>query len=80
MIRTLEDIANEIAEKQKQLKTFQTSQYTVEDEILKLQKRIIELQGEKKDKEIAAAKGRYNIRQLLVDLKILTNEYWNLKT
>ena len=42
-MKTLDEISEEISEKQKQLKEFQTSQYIVEDEILKLQKKIIEL-------------------------------------
>ena len=79
-MKTLEEIAEAISQAQKQLKGYQSSQYIVEDEILKLQKKIIELQSEKKDKEIISNKGRHNIRQLLIDLKMLTNEYWSLKT
>lgn len=78
-MKTLEEIANDISEAQKKLKEYQSSQYIVEDEILKLQKKIIELQSEKKDKEIIANKGRHNIRQLMIDIKMLTNEYWNIK-
>jgi peptidoglycan hydrolase CwlO-like protein len=78
-MQNLEDISNDIAEAQKKLKEYQSFQYTVEDEILKLQKQIIDLQGKKKDKEIIAGKGKHNIRQILIDLKMMNNLYWNLK-
>ena len=79
-MRTLEIVSNEIVAKQKELKQAQTNQYEVEDKILHLQKDIINKQGEKKDYEITAGKGRYNIRQINIDLKMLNNEFWNLKT
>ena len=78
-MKTLEGIAEAISEAQKKLKEYQASQYIVDDEILKLQKKIIELQSEKKDKEIIANKGKHNIRQLMIDIKMMTNEYWNIK-
>ena len=80
MQRTLEEVGNEIIEKQKELKVAQTSQYEVEDKILHLQKEILNKQSEKKDLEITAGKGRYNIRQLNLDIKMLSNEFWSLKT
>jgi peptidoglycan hydrolase CwlO-like protein len=80
MAKTLEEISNDIAEAQKKLKEYQDAQYLIEDEILKLQKQIIDLQGKKKDKEIIAGKGKHNIRQLVLDIKMLTNLYFNLKT
>ena len=79
-MRTLEIIGNEIVTKQKELKEAQTSQYEVEDKILHLQKDIINKQAEKKDLEIIASKGKYNIRQINIDLKMLTASFWNLKT
>ena len=79
-MRGLEEVGNEIVEKQKALKEAQTSQYEVEDKILRLQREILNKQGEKKDLEITAGKGRYNIRQLNLDIKIKTSEFWSLKT
>ena len=79
-MRGLEEVGNEIVEKQKELKIAQTSQYEVEDKILHLQKEILNKQSEKKDLEITAGKGRYNIRQLNLDIKIKTSEFWSLKT
>ena len=79
-MRSLETVGNEIVEKQKALKEAQTSQYEVEDKILHLQKDIINKQAEKKDLEIVAGKGKYNIRQLNIDIKMLSAEFWNLKT
>ena len=79
-MRGLEEVGNEIVEKQKALKVAQTSQYEVEDKILRLQREILNKQGEKKDLEITAGKGRYNIRQLNLDIKIKTSEFWSLKT
>ena len=78
-MKNLDEISEDISQAQKQLKEYQSSQYQVDDEILKLQKEIIELQSKKKDKEIAANKGKHNIRQLLIDIKLLTNLYWNIK-
>ncbi len=79
-MHTLEEVGNEIVEKQKELKQAQTSQYEVEDKILHLQKDIINKQAEKKDLEITASKGKYNIRQINIDIKMLTAEFWSLKT
>ena len=79
MTRTTDEISNEIVSKQKELKAAQTSQHTVEDRILNLQKDILKLQGQKKELEIIASKGKHNIRQIVLDIKILTGEYWAVK-
>ncbi len=78
-MRTTDEVTNDIVAKQKELKEAQSNQYTVEDKILNLQKYILKLQLEKKDYEITAGKGRHNIRQLNLDIKILTNEFWSVK-
>lgn len=78
-MKTTDEISNEIVEKQKELKSVQSSQHIVEDRILNLQKEILTLQGKKKELEIIAGKGKYNIRQIVLDIKILTGEYWSTK-
>ena len=78
-MRTTDIISEEISDKQKELKTVQSSQHVVEDRILNLQKDILKLQGQKKELEIIAGKGKYNIRQIVLDIKILTGEYWSCK-
>lgn len=78
-MKTTDEISNEIVEKQKELKSVQSSQHIVEDRILNLQKEILTLQGKKKELEIIAGKGKYNIRQIVLDIKILTNEFWTCK-
>jgi len=79
-MRSIEDISNEIVVAQKKLKEITQSQHIVEDKILHLQKDILGKQSEKKDFEITAGQGRHNIRQLNIDLKMLTAEFWNTKT
>ena len=78
-MRNLEEVSNEIVEKQKALKIEQSNQYLIEDRILQIQKDILVLQSAKKEKEIVASKGKHNIKQLILDIRMLTAEFWNLK-
>lgn len=79
-MRTLEEISNEIVVKQKEVKIAMQNQYIIEDKIMHLQKDIISKQGEKKDLEIIAGKGKHNIRQINIDIKMLTAAFWDAKT
>jgi len=78
-MRDLDTISEDIVVAQKKLKELTQSQHIVEDKILHLQKDILNKQSEKKELEIIAGKGRHNIRQLNIDLKLLTAEFWNAK-
>ena len=78
-MRTLEDIDNEKTTKEKQLKSLNEDYHIVKLSHLELSRDIVEKQTEKKRLEIALEKSRHNIKQLELDIKILTNEYWRCK-
>lgn len=73
------ELSQLLADKEKELSESLETQMLVEDEILKIQKSVIELHLKKKDLEIAASKGKYNIKQLQIEIKIVTNRFWSAK-
>jgi DNA-directed RNA polymerase len=66
-------------EKEKELQEAQNNLYEVEHEELLVSKRIVMLQAEKKDYQIAASKARQIVRTLNLDIKILTSEFWRAR-
>jgi len=66
-------------DKEKELQEAQKNLYEVEHEELLVSKRIIVLQGERKDYQIAMSKARQIVRTLNLDVKILTSEFWRAK-
>ena len=49
---------------------------TIEQEILLLQRQIIDLQGKKKDLEYAHSKASQNLRVINSELRILKQSFW----
>ena len=78
-MHTLEEIENERVNKQKELAEAQEAHSVVEDAKLRLQRKIIGLQGEKKELEISLNRSSTNIKQIKNTISILTNEFWKLK-
>ena len=75
--------ANEIdllkVEKEKELKEAQGNLHKVELEELEIAKKIIILQAQRKDLQIAASKARQIVRNLNLEIKILISEFWRAK-
>lgn len=75
--------ASQIDEKkcdlEKELKEAQNNLYLIEQKELEVSKKIILLQGEKKDYQIAASKARQIVRTLVLDIKIIISEFWRAK-
>lgn len=70
------DLSVKIDEKSKECEIASNALFIVEQEILVLQRQIIELQGKKKDLELAASKGKQNLRILNNELQRITREFW----
>lgn len=73
------DIENQIVDAEKQLKAYLQAHATVEQEKLMIQRSILELQLKKKDIEISLDKSRHSIKQLELDIKLLTKKFWSEK-
>ena len=74
-----EEIANIIAEKEKELNTAIDNQATVEQEILLISKKILESQFKKKDLQIVLSKANRNVKVLQGELRILRNQFFSAK-
>lgn len=72
-------IANEIAEKEKALKELQKNDQIVEQEILTIQRQILDLQTKKKDLEITRSKSRHLVTEMRLDIKMKTADFWREK-
>ena len=77
--RSSAEIANEIAERENELAKMIDAQQTVEQEILLLQRQILELQGRKKDFEISNSKAKHSIRKANIEIKLLEKKFWSAK-
>lgn len=77
--RSSADISQEIANKEKELGKLNTEQFTIEQEILLLQRAILERYGTKKDLEIANGKAKHLIRQKSIEIKLLEKQFWAAK-
>ncbi len=73
------EIGVEIDEQEKQISTMLEAYQKVEQEILLLQRQILELQLQKKDFEMAKSKGGHNIKQANIELKLLKSKFWQAK-
>jgi len=73
------DISNQITEKENELANALENQQKVEQEILLLQRDILELQYKKKNLEITNSKAKHNIKQLNIEIKLLTSKFWLAK-
>lgn len=72
-------IDNERTAKQQEIKEAENNHFVVKQEILSIQRKIIDLQAEKKDKEIFESKASHILRIKRIELKALENEFWNSK-
>lgn len=73
------EIENIRCEKVKELDTFQDHSALMEQEVLSLQKQIIELQMKKKEAEISLSKSRQVVRQRKNEIDILKSLFWSKK-
>ena len=78
-MRDTTTIDNERTIKQQELKEAETNNFKIAQEILLLQRDIINLQGKKKELEIAASKSGHILKIKRIELKSLENEYWNTR-
>lgn len=73
------EIGNTIDEKEKDYREAVKNISSVEQEILIIQKQIIDLQGKKKDLELIKCKATQNIRLLSSELRVLKQSFWASK-
>ena len=73
------ELAQSISDLEKKLGEALKADYEVEQAILQLQKEIIDRQAKKKDLEISRSKSSHNIKQLRIQIKLRTGEFWNSK-
>lgn len=79
MEQSSHDISQEIDTQEKELQKAITDQHTVEQEILIIGRKIIELQLEKKTLEMSRAKASHNRQILSSKLRTLRNDYFQVK-
>lgn len=76
---TASEIDLKKVELEKELQQAQENLYKVELAELEIAKKIVILQGERKDYQIAASKARQIVRILNLDIKIITSEFWRAR-
>ena len=76
---TLEQIAQEIADKQNEMKEQIKNKEVVELAESELSRKILQLRIDQKLLNESILKASNNIKQLQICIKQLTNEYWNKK-
>jgi len=74
-----EEIDLKKTDKEKELQTAQNHLHTVELEELEIAKQIVNLQAKRKDLQIAISKARHIVKNLNLDVKILTSLFWREK-
>ena len=74
-----EEIENLRVERLEALSEAQTICSRVEQERLLIQRGIIDLQGKKKDLEIAESKAKHIIRKLNNEIEYLKSKFWSVK-
>jgi hypothetical protein len=73
------DVGLKQDEKEKELQEAIKILFEVEQNILMLSRKIIDLQGQKKDLEIAQSKGNQNVKVLQSELRVLRNQFFAAK-
>lgn len=73
------EISDMIDEKEKELSDIMVDQNTVDLEIIGISKNILELQGKKKDLQLADSKAKHLIKTLNIQLRFLRNQFWRVK-
>ena len=74
-----EEIDQKKVEKEKELKEAQQNLHTIEIEELEIAKQIVNLQAKRKDLQIAISKAKHIAKNLSLEVKILTSEFWRAK-
>lgn len=73
------EISQQIADKERELKEALNTKYIIETEKLNISKDIIVLYGKKKEIELILLKSDHNCREIGIDIKLLTKEFWSTK-
>lgn len=76
---TASEIDNLKVEKEKEYQAALNDLHNVELKELEIAKRIVALQSQRKDYQIAKEKARHIVRTLAIDIKILTSVFWKCK-
>ncbi len=76
---TATEIDNVKVEKEKEYQSALNTLHEVELKELEIAKRIVDLQSQRKDYQIAKEKARHIVRTLAIDVKILTSLFWRAK-
>lgn len=71
-----QEISQEISNKEIELKKALNNLYILDQEKLNLQKDIINLQAKKKDIEILISKANHIVKEISIDIKLKTKEFW----
>ena len=77
--KTAQEIDDLKVETEKKLQKAQFDLHTVEIEELELAKKIVTLQAQRKDLQIAISKAKQIVRTLNLDIKILISAYWKAR-
>ncbi len=76
---TASEIDNLKVEKEKAYQSALNDLHEVELKELEIAKRIVALQSQRKDYQIAKEKARHIVRTLAIDVKILTSLFWKAR-
>lgn len=79
MEKSSAEIANQIAEQENELAKALDNQLIIEQEILLLQRNILELQIHKKDLEISNSNAKHLIKKLNIEISLLQKQFWKVK-
>ena len=79
MSKTLDELSQSIADKERELSESLKSLHIIEQAILLLQRDILDKQRQKKDFEITRNKAMHNFRQLTITIRLLKNEFWAMR-
>lgn len=76
---TASQIDEKKCEEEKRLLEAQDNLHKVEIEELELGKKIIILQGQRKDLQISMSKGKQIVREISANVRILTSKFWRAR-
>ena len=78
-MKSSSELSQIIADKEKKLMELNNQEHIVEQEILKHQREILNLQLKKKDLEQALSKAKHNTRQMKLEISTVKSNFWNTK-
>lgn len=76
---TASEIDNAKVEKEREYQSALNDLHEIEIKELEIAKRIVALQSQRKDFQIAKEKARHIVRTLAIDVKILTSLFWKAR-